>query len=96
MRIEQPFRERRCHGNQQHLAANNRAPIARKARDGSPGPAVSDAQRAALGITIRDPGGTPVGPPKTHPLVAIECGERVRHTNKAKGETDNGLLHRVP
>ena len=55
-------------------------------------PVASDAERAALGSTVRDP----VGPPTTHPVVAIECGKRPRHANKAKGEIDNGLLHRVP
>lgn len=42
-------------------------------------PAVSDAERAALGITIPDGSGTPVGPPTSHPVVLIECGGRLRH-----------------
>ncbi len=43
-------------------------------------PAVSDAERASLGITVPDPGGTPVGPPTTMPVVRVECGARMQHT----------------
>ncbi len=41
--------------------------------------AVSDPERAALGITIPDPLGTPVTPPTTRPVALIECGQRLRH-----------------
>lgn len=40
---------------------------------------VSDAERAALGITVAS-GGGPIGPPTTAPLVAVECGNRLQHT----------------
>ena len=43
-------------------------------------PQVDDSERAALGITVPDPGGTPVGRPTTRPVVSIECGGRLRHT----------------
>lgn len=42
-------------------------------------PAVSDGERAALGITIPSPGG-PIGPPTTHPIIKLECGNRLQHT----------------
>lgn len=42
-------------------------------------PQVSDAERAALGINVRQQPG-PIGPPTTAPLVAIECGNRLQHT----------------
>ena len=42
--------------------------------------AVSDPERASLGITIPDPGSTPVAPPTTSPTCTIGCGERLRHT----------------
>lgn len=45
-----------------------------------PSPAVSDAERAAQGITVPDPAGTLVGPPTTHPVVMIECSARLQHT----------------
>lgn len=42
-------------------------------------PQVSDAERAALGITVaQEPG--PIGPPVTAPLTAVECGSRLQHT----------------
>jgi hypothetical protein len=40
---------------------------------------VSDAERAALGITVPSTP-APIGPPTTAPLVAIECGNRLQHT----------------
>jgi len=41
---------------------------------------VTDAQRAALHITVRDSEPTPVGVPKTRPLVVVDFSERLRHT----------------
>lgn len=43
-------------------------------------PAVSDAEKAALGITVPDSERTPVGPPTTRPVVTVDCGQRLRHT----------------
>lgn len=43
-------------------------------------PAVSDAERASLGINVPGSGGGPVGPPTSRPLVAVECGQRLQHT----------------
>lgn len=40
---------------------------------------VSDAEKAALGITVAATP-APIGPPTTAPLVAIECGNRLQHT----------------
>ena len=40
---------------------------------------VSDAEKAALGITVAATP-SPIGAPTTAPLVAIECGNRLQHT----------------
>lgn len=40
---------------------------------------VSDAERAALGITVRQEP-APIGAPTTAPLVSVECGSRLQHT----------------
>jgi len=44
------------------------------------GESVTDAQRAALHITVRDTEPTPVGAPTTRPLVVVDFSERLRHT----------------
>lgn len=78
-----------------HIAAKNAAMAAKQTKDESrvaltgairplvrrlqASPAVSDAERAALGITVRTPS-APIGPPITAPLVSIECGQRLQHT----------------
>jgi hypothetical protein len=41
---------------------------------------VTDAQRLAMGITVRDASPTPVGPPTTRPVANIDTSERLRHT----------------
>jgi hypothetical protein len=79
-----------------HVTAAAAATSARTAKDGAraayvallrslvrrlqASPQVDDAERAALGITVPDPGSTPVGPPTSRPVVAIECAGRLRHT----------------
>lgn len=40
----------------------------------------TDADRATIGITVKDAGATPVPQPATSPLVSIKLGERLRHT----------------
>lgn len=40
---------------------------------------ITDAQRAALGITVPGSNPTPLGPPETRPLVSIDCSQRLRH-----------------
>lgn len=42
-------------------------------------PQVSDAERASLGITVRQEP-SPIGPPTTTPIVSIECGNRLQQT----------------
>ncbi len=42
--------------------------------------AVDDAERQALGITVRDTEPTPVGPPKTRPVVSVDTSQRLQHT----------------
>ena len=51
------------------------------------GESVTDEQRAALGLTVRDTQPTPVGAPKTRPLVVVEAGERLRHTLRYADES---------
>lgn len=40
---------------------------------------VTDTQRQAMGITVRDTTPTPVGPPTTRPVASIDTSERLRH-----------------
>ena len=40
---------------------------------------VSDAEKAALGITVPADGG-PIGPPTTRPIVSVALGQRLQHT----------------
>lgn len=40
----------------------------------------TDADRATIGITVKDTGGTPVPPPATSPQVSIKLGDRLKHT----------------
>lgn len=40
---------------------------------------VSDAEKAALGITVPSTP-APIGPPTTSPVVVVECGNRLQHT----------------
>ncbi len=42
--------------------------------------AVDDAERQALGITVRDTIPTPVGPPLTRPVVKVDTSQRLQHT----------------
>ncbi len=40
----------------------------------------TDADRATIGITVKDTGGTPVPQPSTSPSVSIKLGDRLKHT----------------
>ena len=40
---------------------------------------VTDTQRQAMGITVRDTTPTPVGPPTTRPVATVDTSERLRH-----------------
>jgi hypothetical protein len=78
-----------------HVAKQAAAAAARQAKDGDRStyegllrshsqqiqkrPGTTDAQRAALGITVPDTTGTPAGPPITAPVVTIETSQRLRH-----------------
>ncbi|MCC6285068.1 MAG: hypothetical protein IT439_07155 [Phycisphaerales bacterium] len=85
-----------------HIAAKNAAQAAKQAKDeGRAGltaairplvrrlqasSVVSDAEKAALGITVaQEPG--PIGPPTTAPICSIECGARLQHTLRFVDET---------
>jgi hypothetical protein len=79
-----------------HITAKNAAMAAKQAKDFArrdltadirplvrriqANPNVTDAQRAALGITIPDVNPTPVGPPATRPVTSITLGQRLQHT----------------
>ena len=41
---------------------------------------VDDAERQAMGITVRDTEQTPIGPPTTKPVLQIDTRDRLRHT----------------
>lgn len=79
-----------------HIAAQNAAETAAQAkRDGraayvtsiralvarlQSSPAVSDPERAALGITVPDRVPTPVGPPTTRPVLQVDTSQRLKIT----------------
>jgi hypothetical protein len=48
---------------------------------------VDDAERQALGITVRDTIPTPVEPPKTRPVVSVDTSQRLQHTISFADET---------
>lgn len=43
-------------------------------------PQVTDAEKAALGITVRDAEPSPIGAPTTAPICTVESGNRLQHT----------------
>lgn len=47
---------------------------------------VSDQEREAMGITVRDTEPTPVGPPTTRPVGIIDSGERFKHIIEFRDE----------
>ncbi len=79
-----------------HIAAANAAKAAKQTKDESraalvgairplvrrlqASPQVTDAEKAALGITVRDAEPSPIGPPTTAPIASVECGTRLQHT----------------
>lgn len=81
---------------QDHVAAQAAAQDARQQKDAAratfesairalvarlqASPAVSDAERAGLGITIPDTIPTPVGAPTTRPILSVDTSQRLRHT----------------
>lgn len=78
-----------------HVSAQNAAEAARQSKDAAKRelerqirpvsafiqtyPKTTDADRAAIGITVRDTGGTPTPPPASRPLVLVEAGSRLTH-----------------
>lgn len=77
-----------------HVAAANAAKAAKQAKDEArsgfvalirplvrrlqASEVVSDAEKAALGITVAQ-SPSPIGPPTTAPICSIECGNRLQH-----------------
>ena len=49
-------------------------------------PAITDVQRAALGITIADTIPTPVGPPTTRPVLEVDTSQRLQITVSFRDE----------
>lgn len=86
-----------------HLTAQNAAQSARQAKDTAKGtlletiralvsvlqssPDVSDAEREALGITVRDTILTPSAIPTSRPLLKVDTSQRLRHTVAFTDET---------
>lgn len=78
-----------------HVAAQNAAEAARQTKDQAKRalegeirpvtafvqgyPKTTDADRATIGISVRDTGGTPTPAPASRPLVLIESGSRLTH-----------------
>ncbi len=78
-----------------HVAAQNAAEAARQVKDAAKRelegqirpvsafvqsyPKTTDADRAAIGITVKDTGGTPVPPPASRPLLLIDAASRLTH-----------------
>ena len=85
-----------------HIAAKNAAQAAKQSKDESrsgltaairplvrrlqASSVVSDAEKAALGITVSATPG-PIGPPTTAPICSIEFGARLQHTLRFVDET---------
>lgn len=81
---------------QDHVAAQAAAQDARQQKDAAratfeslirvlvgrlqASPAVSDGERAGLGITVRDTIATPVTAPTTRPILSVDTSQRLRHT----------------
>ena len=93
-----------------HVAAQNAAEAARQTKDQTKRalegeirpvtafvqgfPNTTDADRATIGITIRETGGTPVPPPTARPVVLVDSGNRLTHRLRiadAGGADDRGL-----
>lgn len=78
-----------------HVSAQNAAEAARQSKDAAKRtlerairpvsafvqsyPKTTDADRATIGITVKDTGGTPVPPPASRPLLLIDSGNRLTH-----------------
>jgi hypothetical protein len=50
-------------------------------------PKTTDADRATIGITVRDAGGTPTSAPTSRPLARVESGQRLTHTLRFTDES---------
>jgi len=86
-----------------HVSAHNAAEGARQTKDGAKRaleaqirpvtafvqgfPATTDADRATIGITVKDTGRMPVPRPASRPLVSIDTGNRLRHRLRITDES---------
>jgi hypothetical protein len=53
-------------------------------------PAVTDADRANMGLTVRDPKPTPPPPPETAPIAEVDFSEHQRHSLRVKDSAMTG------
>jgi hypothetical protein len=95
-----------------HVAAQSAAATARQAKDASragyetvvrrlagrlqKSAAVDDGERAALGITVPDREPTPVGPPKTRPVLEADTSQRLRVVVSFFDQDDAGRRAKPP
>ena len=86
-----------------HVAAQQRAEAARQNKDGARReleaqarpitsfvqgfPKTTDADRATIGITVRDTEGTPTATPTTRPQAVVRAGGRLTHTLRLTDES---------
>ncbi len=86
-----------------HVAAQQRAEAARQNKDGARReleaqarpitsfiqgyPKTTDADRATIGITVRDASGTPTPTPTTRPQAMVQSGQRLTHTLRLTDES---------
>ncbi|MGD9791158.1 MAG: hypothetical protein AB7Q00_08960 [Phycisphaerales bacterium] len=86
-----------------HVAAQQRAEAARQNKDAARRdleaqarpitnfiqgfPKTTDADRATIGITVRDRDGTPVTTPTTRPQAVVQAGQRLTHTLRLTDES---------
>jgi hypothetical protein len=96
-----------------HVAAQNAAQAATSAKDAAKRaleeqirpvsafiqtwPGTTNADRAAIGISVRDTSATPVPAPTARPLVLVDAGSRLTHRLRIANETtDTGETRAVP
>jgi hypothetical protein len=96
-----------------HVTAQNMAQAARETKDAAKRelerqirpvsafvqtyPRTTDAERAAIGISVRDAGGSPTPPPTARPAVFVDAADRLTHRLRiTNADTTAGDLRAVP
>lgn len=88
-----------------HVAAQNAAEAARQNKDAAKRaleaairpvtafvqsyPKTTDADRATIGISVKDTGGTPTPPPTSRPLLLVDAGDRLTHRLRILDDADD-------